>query len=140
MPSAIRSARRLVPSEAQLKKAVCDWLDAKRIRYHRLNAGAIVAGDGRSRRFIRMGAPGTPDLLILLPVTMISHAGENVDFIRQVWPAPVPAYIELKCPGKHPGLSQREWHERARREGLEVHVCHSVEEVAAALEGFGGRA
>ena len=37
MGSGIRSARRLVPSEAQVKKAVCDWLDARRIRYHRLN-------------------------------------------------------------------------------------------------------
>ena len=123
MRSAIRSARRLAPSEGQVKKAVCDWLEAKRIRYHRLNAGGTVTGEGAARRFIRMAGKGTPDLLVIAPTPGWESCERRY----------CPVYIELKAPGKGPNPAQRAWHDRARREGLDVYVCGSVEEVAEAL-------
>lgn len=44
--------------------------------------------------------------------------------------------IEMKARDKYANEEQREWHERLRRRGWQVHVCRSAEEAILATEQY----
>ena len=60
-----RARRRGPTPEGALLRTITDALSAMRIPWRRLAAGAFRVGE--ARRFVRMGSPGLPDLLVWLP-------------------------------------------------------------------------
>lgn len=103
--------KRIRRTEAQLKSATLAALrNIASIHVLRLQAGVMpIAAGKHARRVIKLGEPGTPDLLVLLP------------FGRALW-------LELKTETGKVSVVQRAWHARALKLGHRTHVCRSVDE------------
>ena len=81
----------------------------------RINSGAHLAGEGASRRFIRYGFKGCPDLI-----------GQLVDGRA--------LYVEVKKPSGRVSPEQAEFIERAKRFNACAFVARSVSDVFAELD------
>ena len=58
---------RLQPSEAEIQRAITDYLSAERIWWMRMNSGAFVLWTEGKRRFFRSGTTGMADILCTPP-------------------------------------------------------------------------
>jgi len=105
------------PKEADIQSAI---LRALRIHpavvwFNRMNSGAVTLGEGKSRRFIRYGFKGCPDIHGML----ISG---------------VPLYIEVKRPSGRVDPDQRAFLEKAAKFGAVAFVARSVTDVIDVLD------
>jgi len=82
--------KRKVITEANVLKAIRDYLDAKGVVYIRNNSGAVVGEHKGKKRFFRFGSPGSADLI------GCSSSG-------RFWAC------EVKAPGKKATKEQMEW-------------------------------
>lgn len=121
----------VLPTEAQVLRAICDYLDARKIFYLRLNSGVqVVAAPSGKRRAIRMCPAGTSDLLafpLVRTVVTVAHLPAL---------APRPLWIEVKGPGG--GMSRAQIHFLRIRayEGHLVCEARCVADVERTLEGL----
>jgi hypothetical protein len=102
-------------SETALSKAIREALEAKGFWCTRLQSGSLPVGTGRDRRFIKLGEPGTPDLLVMHPVF---------------------GFLEVKLPGGKLTPAQRLWHEKAARLGVPIRIVRSIHEAIEATKGM----
>jgi len=70
---------------------------------------------GRHGGHMQLASKGTPDWLVVFRGSV--------------------KLIEFKRPGEHPSPDQVDWHERAERRGVTVHVVSSVEQALRAVTG-----
>ena len=103
--------------ETALIKSIRERLTLMGYWVLRHNAGAIVLGDGSSRRMLRGVEPGTPDLQVLLP------------YGRSAW-------LEVKTPKGRVSKVQAQWHARARALDHHVFVVRSVEDAVDAVRAI----
>lgn len=82
----------------------------------RMNSGAVVLGEGKSRRFVRYGFKGCPDIHGMLITG-------------------VPLYIEVKRPSGRVEPEQRAFLEKAAKFGAAAFVARSVQDVWQVLDG-----
>lgn len=112
---ALRSGRtrKRTGGEAALKRAVVAALQLiPNVQVMRMQAGVQRASYKGRERVIKLGEPGTPDLLVLLP------------YGRTCW-------IELKARTGEVRPTQRAWFERAQKLHHIVSVCRDVGEAVA---------
>jgi hypothetical protein len=115
-PRAYRLTR-FEPREADVLASVLQALKVHPLVAHfeRQNTGAFAVGEGKSRRFIRFGSPGRPDIQGHL------KGGRAL-------------YIEVKRPSGRLTQEQRDFIERARKDGALAFVARSVDDVWDALD------
>lgn len=114
---ALRSGRtrKRTGGEAALKRAVVAALQLiPNVHVMRMQAGVQRASYKGRERVIKLGEPGTPDLLVLLP------------YGRVVW-------LELKAPGGLLRDTQVAWIEHAQKLGHHVVVCDHIAQAIAAV-------
>lgn len=106
------------PKEADIQSAILRFL-----RVHpavaffwRQNTGAMSIGEGKSRRFVRFGPKGAPDIQGYL------KDGRAL-------------FIECKSRTGRVSQEQQEFHDRAVKHGAVAMVARSVADVAAVLDG-----
>ena len=108
-------------SETAFIRSIIQYVDqlglVERIRAQRLNAGlrVIPAQEGHKRRVIRIGEPGTPDIIIMLPGA------------RVLW-------LETKSLDGTARHSQRAWHAMAKSIGQDVRVVRTMPEAITAIK------
>jgi hypothetical protein len=56
----------MVSTEKQTQKACLEYLEALRIFHYRNNSGATVIEGIKGRRFVRFGASGSPDIIVVI--------------------------------------------------------------------------
>jgi len=100
--------------EAELQRAVKNWLDHHRIFYWRMNLGGIIVNNGAG--FIRNSLAGFPDLMGIF-YEKPNHG--------KAWA------IELKTKKGRLSDSQKNWIFRLEGHGVAVSVCRSVDDVRA---------
>lgn len=66
-PSAASIRSALAPTEAEVKRGVCDWLSLHKYHWIRVQSGSIPAVYGGKQRRINCAPNGTADLLVILP-------------------------------------------------------------------------
>jgi len=86
-----------VTTENDLKKAIMDYLAARRVFHWRNNTGAMFGTYKGKKRFFRFGHRGSGDIFIL-------HRGKFFS-------------VELKSPGKYPTEDQQAWALRVTENG-----------------------
>lgn len=131
------------PTEAQVLRAIREYLDARKIFYLRLNSGAqIVAGAGGERRAIRLAPAGTADLVAFVPwarcegcyaALPADRMGNSPCCGRSVDYGCAPLFIEAKAPGGVLSPAQLQFLAARRRAGIEAIVAFSVEDVETKL-------
>jgi len=99
--------QQLQATEAQIQQSIIQYLTLKGWHVLRQNAGALLNPQGRP---VRMGEPGTPDLLA----------------IKDGQP---PLFVEVKRPGKRPTPIQAAMAARLTAHGARCLVATSVEDV-----------
>lgn len=120
----IRRHHKYGPTEADILKAIVDWLELHKILYLRYNPVSVVSDKhGRARGFrkVRPSQRGAPDLLLWL-------VGQTIPPMHSI-------AIEIKAPGKGQSDNQKKWQDRAVAVGLHYFVVRSFE---AFLEVMGG--
>ena len=117
-------------SEAEVKKAIQDYLKAKGYMVFRMNAGAMFASyKGRTRK-IQMNPAGTADLLVLTKEKLAYRTWNDVVFFeynKVIW-------IEVKA--SHSGTmskEQRLFQKMVKDEGHVYILARSVEDVMRVL-------
>ena len=117
--------------EADVKKAVADYLKMRRVRFWRMNSGMLpMAYKGKSR-FIHLCEPGTPDFLVLKPGYWTRSEPECSTAI----------WLEVKRPlgpkggtgGSEQSPEQIAFEEEAKRNGERYHVVRSIDDLVRAL-------
>ena len=101
-------------SETQLSHSIRGALERLGYWVIRIQAGQLRMGEEKAR-YIHGAEPGTPDLLVV---------------------APVYGWLEVKRDGARLSLTQKAWHARARMNGLQLAVVHSVHEALATVSGW----
>jgi len=63
----MRKKKTLVQSnEKEIQKSILDWLSWKKIFHYRNNTGAFSQGEGKSKRYVRFGRKGSPDIICVI--------------------------------------------------------------------------
>jgi hypothetical protein len=101
--------------EANIQKAIIDWLRAKKIWHRRLNTGAIRRGG----RMVRFGKPGDADLLCTV--------GDK----EQVWLT----WLEVKDKDGKQSPDQKAFQAEVEAQGHTYLVVRSVDDVINYFEG-----
>ena len=107
--------------EADILKAIVDYLEHHKILYLRHNPVSVVSakhGVARGFRKVRESQRGEPDLLI---------------FPSSLWPQPLA--LEVKAPNGKQSDYQVAWNRRAIRAGLDYAVVRSFEEFMKIVRG-----
>lgn len=101
-------------SEADIQRAILDYLRLKKVFHYRNNSGAAVIpkADG-SHRFFRFGAAGSPDIICVV-------SGQYIG-------------LEVKAPKAKLSETQQTFQDQLEKAGGKYFVVRSVEEVAAIL-------
>ncbi len=107
----------LLPREADIQRAVVEFLAYRGCYLYRQNAGGIIERDGGG--FIRLAPPGASDWTGW-------HKGSG----RAI-------QCEIKAPGKQPTATQRAWLAVAEAHGVIAFWASSVEMAEAALKRYG---
>lgn len=107
----------MIPEKA-IQAQILALLRLRGVWHHRNNTGAAVQESGGTRRFMRFGAPGMPDITCYLPQGNV------------LW-------IEVKAQRGRLNEAQTEWRSKAHEHGHHHLVARSVEDVEAALRLFG---
>lgn len=97
-------------------RTVQDLLAAERIRFHRLNSGVMLLrnGDGK-RRAVRLAAPGTADILMLVPCGTYGQ-------VKAV-------YLELKAPNGRQSPAQMQFQHEVEQEGFTYLLVKDVRQI-----------
>jgi hypothetical protein len=110
------------PTETQLVRACLDYLKLRGVCAWRSNSGAMTAGDGPRKRFVRFsGARGCSDILGVAP---------GGRFLA----------LEVKMPAGRLTADQEAFLAQIRAAGGVALVVRSVDELRQALDGLGGGA
>lgn len=99
--------------EKDIQRQVIEWLNYHNFYAFRFNSGMISTGEGKTKRMVKLGEVGMPDVLAV-------KQGQFYGF-------------EIKRPGKEPTFLQNLAHEKLRNYGAKVYTIHSVEELMAIL-------
>lgn len=134
-----RTRAGLAPTEAQVLRAICDYLDAEKIRYHRLNSGRILlTGANGKKRMLRGQPAGTPDLLALVPWRQCLMCAQAVRRGARccgvVVPRHAPVYIEVKALGGRLSDEQYEYLSALGRDGIRCVVAYGADDVEYAVK------
>jgi hypothetical protein len=113
--------RRVLPTEADTLKAICDWLDGKRVLYIRVNpiraiarkeiGGKWLYGFARTRR----SQIGVADLIVM--------PKDKPDIA-----------VEVKSPSGEQSRTQVEWQNRCLHSGRQYSVCRSIDDFVRMME------
>lgn len=125
----------VAPTEAQVSKAVRDYLAARRIFFLRINSGVVfMAGPGGKKYPVRLAPKGTSDILALPAVkrTDAVHIGARIEGLWHI----VPLWIEVKGAGGSLTEEQAEFQADRKRDGHMVCIARSVEDVERVLRGM----
>lgn len=106
--------------EAPIQKAILELLAAKRIFAMRVNSGTSVGSTNGRKWAIHMAAPGTADILALLPCYDC-----NRGFI--------PLWIEVKADKGKQSELQKSFEADVLERGMRYIVARSIDDVEAAL-------
>lgn len=107
-------------TEAQIQKAILDYLDAMKIPAFRRNTGAFAGEYKGKRRFVRFSEKGQSDIWGVIPARILEPGGLHFE-------------IEVKRPGEKPTPEQDEWLRSMAKAGCIAFVATSVEDVERAL-------
>lgn len=119
--------------EGYVKKAVCDLLDAERILYWRMNAGAtVLTGAGGKKRMIRGHGAGTADILAAPLVPSVLTLRKEKSF-----PKPVFLWIEVKSDTGKQSPVQRSFQRLVEAQGHIYIIARSSDDVLAKLRELG---
>lgn len=122
-PAAMGGTKRRPPAapgkEADLLRSVLKALAARRVFCWRNNSGVTVLGVGKSKRVIRGAPAGSPDILGVIPGSDGSLFG-----------------LELKTATGRVTDTQRDWHERAKAQGVRVAVARGVSEALQIVDSW----
>lgn len=105
-------------TETELVKACLEFLRLRGVMAWRNNTGAFVVRNGKGRRFMRCGTPGSPDIIGILP------GGRFLG-------------IECKVGVRRLSKVQRAWHEEAEAAGAAVAVVYGTLELECELADWG---
>lgn len=106
-------------TEADVLRAVSDYLAARGFHVERRNTGAMAGEYKGKQRFIRFSKPGQADLY-----GWDKRSGRHIE-------------VEVKAPGKGPTAAQYVWLSRCSDEGAIAFWADSVDRAAMALTAFG---
>ena len=122
-------------TEANVQKAVCDLLTAKKIFWLRMNAGDCF-GETNGRKWrIKGHAPGTADLLVLTKMGTLLRdvftVGEPLAIAQKDRNCMIftfrPLWIELKAPGKKQTPEQKEFQKDVTERGMTYLLVDDVQ-------------
>jgi hypothetical protein len=119
-------------SEANVQRAICDLLSAKKIRYHRMNAGdRLMESKGKTYR-IRGHEKGCADILALV------NTGARVTWpLYATRPVILPLYIEVKRPGGKQSAEQWDFETAVNAYGCGYLLADSIDVVVEWLKERG---
>ena len=101
--------------EKEAQKAILQYLQLRRIFHWRNNTGAMVVGEGTaSRRFLKFGTEGSPDIFILKEGVLIG--------------------LEVKSDTGKQNDAQLEFQKNMEKNGGKYFVVRAVDEVQAILK------
>ena len=110
-------AEALKPKEADVKRAVCEWLTRFGYQWTRVQSGSIFAGyKGRVHR-VDCAEPGTADILVILP------------------PNGYALWLEIKSErkGSKPSPEQIKFAETMARLGAGYRIVRSIDQLVSAM-------
>ena len=112
-------------SETALVRACLQLLTAHGWLAWRSNAGMqiIPASGGQTRRVIRVGVKGMPDVLAVKGYEYESKTGVR-------WPGVQVLGLECKRPGRVPTPAQNEMHRRLRKQNVRVLTIYDIAALA----------
>lgn len=125
--------KRSSPNESQLVTAIVKALKLKGVFCWRQNSGVQRASYKGKERLIRMAEPGTPDILLALPVRSL-HAG--TDTVNTIPAHAMLCGLEVKTAKGKLSDSQLAWHARAGIHGVRVAVVRGVGEALAVVDAW----
>ena len=122
---------RLTPKESEIQKLITDYLDAERIWWMRINAGAFAGEHNGKKRFHwfvrRTGGKTSGHADILARVRAIIH-GESYG-TQNLW-------IEVKKSGEEQTPAQKEFEQEVIADGQYYIVVSTFESFLFALNGI----
>lgn len=110
-------------SEANVQKACCDFLSAKKVLWFRMNAGDRFGETNGKKWRIKGHEKGTADLLALVPRV----GGVEIGTLRQLVTWIMPFWIEVKAPGKKQRPEQIEFQKRVEEYGCSYLLVDNVD-------------
>jgi hypothetical protein len=119
-------------SEAQISRAVMDYLAARHIFAVRMNSGTTVMVSNGKRRAIHMNAPGTADILAFPHYFFRDHTDTKHEEI-------IPTWLELKTAAGKQSELQASFQRQVEAEGHVYAIIRSVEDVEIALRAILGQ-
>lgn len=123
----------VAPTEAQVSKAVRDYLAVRRIFFLRINSGVVfMAGPGGKKYPVRLAPKGTSDILALPAVKRTDAVHIGAEGLWHI----VPLWIEVKGAGGSLTEEQAEFQADRKRDGHMVCIARSVEDVERVLRGM----
>jgi hypothetical protein len=112
-------SKRTTASEAEISRAIMDYLAALHVLTYRMNTGAYEAVYKGKSRFLRFGTPGMADLLA---------------FIKSPFAGLIVHWLEVKtATGKQSEL-QKSFQNQVEAAGHRYSVVRSIEDVETALK------
>ena len=117
-------SKRTTASEAEISRAIMDYLAARHVLTYRMNTGACEAVYKGKTRFLRFGTPGMADLL----------AFQRVKIHGKYFT--VPWFIEVKSEHGKQSELQRSFERQVKDNGIEYLLARSVDDVDQALLRF----
>ena len=111
------------PTEHEIQTQLMNYLTFIGIYNWRNNSGMTVVGEGRSRRMIRMGTAGMPDIMGVIG----KRVADGRYYGRLIG-------IGVKKPKNKPTSVQLTVHQELQRFGATVWVIHSLEELKQKIE------
>lgn len=110
MASTVRS------TEKETQKACLDYLEALRLFHYRNNSGAMALESKGMRRFVRFGAAGSPDIIVVIK-------GRYIGF-------------EIKDVKGKQSESQVAFQEQLERAGGAYHVIRSIDDFIGIINTY----
>jgi hypothetical protein len=121
-----------VPTEHAIQILITNWLQYHGFYVERLNAGKYALGEGKSRRFVKGVATGTPDLIAhrlvhekTLTLDKTRHTDDR-DCVQLI-------YVEVKRPSKKPTVIQSAKMAELEQYGAKCYVATSIEDLEQQL-------
>ena len=110
--------------EADVLKAVTDYLAARKIWFRRMNTGGVKAEYNGRSRFVRYGSPGMADVLAVVYYGGV-NAVDLTELTRVYW-------LECKSETGKQSDAQREFQREVESRGMRYLIVRGVEDLKEA--------
>lgn len=119
--------------EAEVQKAILDYLAARHVLSFRMNTGAVSATYNGKNRFMRFGTPGMADILAFPTFGTCRSIPMRGGYYDVTLTEQVPTWIEVKAPKGVQSELQKSFQKQVEEHGHRYILARCVDDVNGVL-------